>query len=241
MVTLNNRQTVGWLETDWQTGQTISVMEDGTHPAVVEYAFAVSTLNSPHNLAIGAFIGTVSGFSVTQLAFTAELIGGIASGQTLAEIVKLAKAKIAANVINAYAKDVLGIAGGALAEGLGGLAFKCFGALSQPPSAEWGKPLPNLFFDENGGPLFIGSCLLDVVKELSGASKADGLGKAMLGGMLVGMSMGLVWISYNYPGDPPVFPFLSIPLSDGPAQSPPGSQAGVDLNVVQDSLFFLAC
>ena len=123
---------------------------------MVEYAFAVSTLNSPHNLAIGAFIGTVSGFSVTQLAFTSELIGSIGSNTTLAEIVRQAKTKIGVDVIQRFATDFLGAGAGLSGlgglEGLGSAALTCFGGAVG--NAGWGL----LFLQHQVKRPLIGRC-----------------------------------------------------------------------------------
>ena len=56
-------------------------------------------------------------------------------------------------------------------------------------------------------------------------------------GTIIGMGTALAWITYNIPVDPQVFSFLSSPLGPGPTSVTPGSQPGVNAQLVLDGFF----
>ena len=180
MLSLNGKTTIGWFETDKVTGQTISVMEDGGHPALVEYsAFRKIVFAGPVSKNLFRLIGTLHGFGAGILIFLGVFIGAINSGQPFAEAVKSAK--------------------------------KAIGLVSQ-------KILIEL-------KLFL---LLPRVKPAV---------KAFNKGFEEGIELAKNWINRNLPVDPPVFPFLSSDLGDGPAPIPPGAQPGVTVHLIPDEFF----
>lgn len=56
-------------------------------------------------------------------------------------------------------------------------------------------------------------------------------------GFTIGTRIAREWINRNLPADPPVFRFLSSDLGPGPALVPPGSQPGVNAQIVLDGFF----
>lgn len=229
MVSVNGTPTIGWLETDWRTGRTISVMEDGAHGAITEYANILSlTLNSPLNASMAAFIGTMHGWTSTMISFTGEFIGNIVTGGTLEEIIKKVKEKIAADILPKALDAALGIKVGPLQlMDAGKKAWGCFQGTLDAQSGEF---------------VGIAKCLKDIAKTVlglgaMGSGLTSELETAYKGGVVVGMGIGLIWISRNFPGDPPVFPFLSTDLAPGPAPIAPGAQPGVSVQLISDSLF----
>jgi hypothetical protein len=71
-----------WLESDPATGYTISTGEDGTHQAIVDYAFLVyDAANSSQNSVTAGFIGKMGGFGIVGIGFTAAVLETLATGQ----------------------------------------------------------------------------------------------------------------------------------------------------------------
>ncbi len=66
MVLLNDSETIAWYEIDVLTGETIDVMEDGQHQALVEYAMLQQSSVNEFAFAV---IGFLHGFAVYGLAF----------------------------------------------------------------------------------------------------------------------------------------------------------------------------
>ena len=229
MVPINGSPTIGWLETDWRTGRTTSVMEDGAHGAITEYANILSlTLNSPLNASMAAFIGTMHGWTSTMISFTGEFIANIVTGGTLEEIIKKAKEKIAADILPKALDAAMGIKVGPLQlMDAGKKAWGCFQGTLDAQSGEF---------------VGIAKCLKDIAKTVLGlgaigSGVTSELETAYKGGVVVGMGIGLIWIARNFPGDPPVYPFLSTDLAPGPAPIAPGTQPGVSVQLIPDALF----
>ncbi len=232
VVTIAGKQTVGWLETDWRTGHTISVMEDGGHQGIVEYITAVhDRLSNPLNAGTVAFIGTIHGWAIAQIEFAGELLSNLLSGGPLEEAVKEAKKKVAERLSEKFIEAVLNVPiTPAKLLKAGKDAFGCFNGtlIALDPGNQK---------DEK----FIGitKCLFDLSKKVLGVPDVlpSELKEAYEGGLVAGMGLGLVWIQRNFPGDPPVFPFLSTDLAPGPAPVAPGSQPGVSVQLIPDPLF----
>lgn len=239
MVTINGKQTVAWLEIDWKTGHAISVMEDGGHQAFAEYAAATALIAGPWNASMSAWIGTVHGWAITQYAFMGALIQGIANsveeGTSVEEVLKEAKEEVAKKILPKFVEAVIGIALPAEAIGEAGAeAAKCIAGGSIEVLVGEIKTGEEKFTK-------ITTCLLSVGTKIIGIPDPvdAGLGDAYKAGVVIGMGLGLGFLEYNVPGDPPVFPFLSSPLAAGPAPVAPGAQAGVAAQIVPDALFYL--
>ncbi len=178
MVTVNGKPTIAWLETDRNTGHTISVMEDGGHQTFIEYLEFLDFLNFfglfplPEGSDAVEFIGLFHGFGLTNLSFIGHLLGQLNNGNPFAEAAKNAKTKAARemNIIAAF---------------------------------------------------FIN------------AAEVGSFGS----GFKEGITHGIDWIKRNVPVDPPVFPFLSSDLGPGPAPVAPGTQPGVNAQLVLDGFF----
>lgn len=234
MVMIDGRETVGWLETDLITGETISVFEDGGHLAIAEYAAIINhVLTSPLNLAVTAFIGGVQGYGLSQLQFAGEFIGDLFALGSVETAAKSAKAKVAKNLIEEYGKQVLGLAKTQVTSYVNGVlgapdkTTKCFAGILAGGGIE------------NVSVISIGKCVENEIKTFfKGKTGLSALEKSYKGGVLVGMAAGLAFLTYNFPGDPPVFPYLSVPLSDLPAPIAPNTVPGVDISVEREPLFF---
>lgn len=234
MVTIDGRETVGWLETDLITGETISVFEDGGHLAIAEYAAIINhVLTSPLNLAVTAFIGGVQGYGLSQLQFAGEFIGDLFALGSVEKAAKSAKAKVAKNLIEEYGKQVLGLAKTQVTSYVNGVlgapdkTTKCFAGILA------GGGIANV------SVISIGKCVENEIKTFfKGKTGLSALEKSYKAGVLVGMAAGLAFLTYNFPGDPPVFPYLSVPLGDLPAPITPNAVPGVNVSVEREPLFF---
>ena len=90
MVTIDGVQTVGWLETDVSTGETVSTFEDGSHGALFEYvAGFLYGLNTQGANTAG--IGKIHGIGASGITFSASVLSGIASSTQFANEVKNGK------------------------------------------------------------------------------------------------------------------------------------------------------
>ncbi|QSA98735.1 discoidin domain-containing protein [Methylococcus sp. EFPC2] len=240
MVTVDGRETVGWLETDWTNGHTISVLEDGSHGAIGEYIGVLYTAAAgPLNQAMLSWIGTIHGWAIAQYGFIGPFLSAVATkgvaGSSLAEVVKDAKSELENTVIPQVNKILQNATPTSMDE-LGKKAGKCLkGKLKE---AFVGGVTGS---GTGGGFLEVAQCLEDAAAELGGTVNpiAPALYDTYRKAVGLGLQLGLNWLKYNFPGDPAVFPFLSSPLAAGPVPVNPGSQAGVSAQIVNDSLFYL--
>ncbi|MDC8012749.1 transglutaminase domain-containing protein [Tahibacter soli] len=83
-----------WLETDPNTGYTISTGEDGTHQALGEYGGLLLTLFGVDSLEtqMAKFIGQVNAAGVVGVAFTAAVVQAVASGGAFGDLGQAVKA-----------------------------------------------------------------------------------------------------------------------------------------------------
>ncbi len=76
-----------WLETNPNTGYTISTLEDGSHGALVEYAFSLwQSVLSSQGAPIGQIIGRVNAIGVFGIALTASIIESIAQQRPFSDM-----------------------------------------------------------------------------------------------------------------------------------------------------------
>jgi uncharacterized repeat protein (TIGR01451 family) len=93
-VVVNGKPYSVWLESDPNTGYTISTGEDGTHQALGEYAgllldlFGVDSLETQ----MAKFIGQVNSAGVVGVAFTAAVVQAISSGNAFTGLAQAVKA-----------------------------------------------------------------------------------------------------------------------------------------------------
>ena len=231
MVNVNGKETIGWLETDWRTGHTISVMEDGGHQALVEYA---PLTNNPANTTAGFFIGAALGFTEGNITFLTEFLKGLNEGNDpLALVIKKAKMAVASKIIMSFAnKFGTSILLGGTASDL----FNCF--VKMDPTA------PITGGDIIGGwnaKEFSQCALQSLIKMGFSAlpSPKGSLDIAIFIGTAGGMAMSYGWITRNFPVDPTVFPFLSVDLAPGPDPIEPGPEPVLAVQIVSDELFTL--
>ncbi|MBK8741297.1 MAG: putative Ig domain-containing protein [Betaproteobacteria bacterium] len=87
-VMVGGKAVTGWLETDPNTGYTISTFEDGTHGALVEYGFTLlsSVTADPVANQLGGFIGRVNAVGVFGVAFMSAVLQTIASGDPFGSV-----------------------------------------------------------------------------------------------------------------------------------------------------------
>ena len=77
-VTVGGAPVTAWLETNPNTGYTISTLEDGSHGALVEYAFSLwFSVLTAQGAPIGQLIGRVNAIGVFGIALTASIIDSI--------------------------------------------------------------------------------------------------------------------------------------------------------------------
>jgi hypothetical protein len=203
MVQLNGQTTVGWLQTDWSTGQTIFVMEDGEHQALIEFAAVqFASGNQPVFLAFG---GTLNGFAMTQLGFLSSVLGGLGTGAPFAAVIKSAKQEIADSIIKDAVQLVVGQV--PLPEDINSLLTIVLEIARGADGLALGNILTNP--DTNVYNL-IPLTVQVLINHTSGAPPDS---TAFQVGILLGEMAGLAWIEANFQNDPPVFPFLSTELS----------------------------
>ena len=86
-VTVGGASVTAWLETNPNTGYTISTLEDGSHGAFVEYVFAVSqSLLTSQAAPMGQFIGRVNAIGVFGIALTAAIIDSIVQQRPFSDL-----------------------------------------------------------------------------------------------------------------------------------------------------------
>ncbi len=78
MVTVNGATTVGWWETDPNTGHTISHFVNGGHQALVQFV-AVQLVSSIFSPNIVTFIGRVEGFALVGIVYAASVLDVVAT------------------------------------------------------------------------------------------------------------------------------------------------------------------
>ncbi len=78
MVTVNGVTTVGWWETDPNTGHTISHFVNGGHQAIAEFA-GEEVSATEYNAKVAELIGNVEGFSLVGIAYAASILEVIAN------------------------------------------------------------------------------------------------------------------------------------------------------------------
>ena len=240
MVEVNGKQTLAWLESEWGTGYTVGVLEDGSHGAIAEYAGLLSgILDSDLNVKMGTFIGTVNGWAVSQILFTTELLNHLFSDGPVENAIKNAKNALAKpeagkkSLLEEAASMVLGYAAPNVSKIIdaGNKALGCFNGTL-------------LAFDKTNTSSTkfndITSCLKSLYKTVLGIPEVPGnkLADAFKAGFTAGLGMGYQWITRNFPGDPPVYPILSTDLAE-PNAITPGTAPGVALLVGLDPLFTL--
>ncbi len=166
VVTVSGVAVNAWLETDPNTGYTISTLEDGSHGAFVEYVFAVAAqISSSQAAVMGQLIGRVSAVGVFGIALTSAILDSIAAqrpfsglGQqlrnTLAPILKgvVQSVKAELDLMGLLAIEMEGPAGivkemlTGLIEGLDDMTKMFAGENGDPP-------LPRLLFSSATPPL----------------------------------------------------------------------------------------
>ena len=72
-VTIGNQETIGWFLIDTISGETTDMMENGQHPATLEYGLLISVPSFQQLLF--AIIGFFHGFAAYGLAFLGEIMG----------------------------------------------------------------------------------------------------------------------------------------------------------------------
>jgi uncharacterized membrane protein len=203
MVTVNGQTTVGWLETDWSTGHTTDVMEDGGHQELVEF---VALLASPQNIAAASFAGTLDGFAISQLKFLGNVLGGLNSGRPFATVVKLAKLDLVTDLVKDYASLLVG-------------TIPIPGDVNALIAL--GLEIAKIIGGFGAGKLLTGKSpdFLDIGKsvfELIVGTAIPGAGAITTGyeaGLVAGSALGIAYLFTNLPGDPPAFNFLSTELA----------------------------
>jgi uncharacterized membrane protein len=79
MVTVNGVTTVGWWETDPNTGHTISHFVNGGHQALAEFVAVQLTDSVGANPSVVKFIGEMEGFALVGIAYAAAVLQTVAS------------------------------------------------------------------------------------------------------------------------------------------------------------------
>ena len=212
MVQINGQTTVGWLETDWSTGHTISVMEDGEHQALVEYP---SIISNPLNTGAAAYIGTMQGFSLSQIAFLGKLLEDVSGGTPFKEAVQDAKSEIVREAFDIYKKLFNKYIATPIEEEIFQSMLKDLGQAIAPFAelVQLDNVINTLTSDDfvKIGKLILTQFNTFLSKPLP--EDAALLFVAHAEGLIAGMGLGLAWIYRNFPDDPSVFPFLSTDLS----------------------------
>ncbi len=89
VVNVQGTPVTAWLETDPNTGYTISTMEDGSHGAFVEYLFLLAGVEiSYFEDAQAQFIGRVSAIGVFGVAFMSAVLESVANADGFGDIAK---------------------------------------------------------------------------------------------------------------------------------------------------------
>ncbi len=202
MVTVNGQTTVGWWETNPNTGHTISHFANGGHQAIVE-AVVVDVANSYVTGKIKEFIGRMEGLGFAGIEFAGAVLSGVAADNLKVTKQILANPPPLGNIppppnptptqkyFNTLAGDLLTI-GASLAKASGPGAGGQFGLAV------------------NG---FLGSL------------------QAFEGGLASGYYDGIKWLTANLPADPDVLQFVSTPLGPVPTPTP-GSTPGVQVGAL---------
>lgn len=87
VVTVGGSPVTAWLETDPNTGYTISTLEDGSHGAFVEYVFAVAaSISSSQAAVLGQLIGRVNALGVFGIALTSAIIDSITQQRPFSDL-----------------------------------------------------------------------------------------------------------------------------------------------------------
>jgi large repetitive protein len=233
-VNIDNVPQIAWFETDWETGHTIGVMEDGGHQALAEYT-SIIRLDNPANLGSSYYIGSSFGYVKGTFIFLGKFLENYSSGKPFSESVKLAKLEVFKDILLGHIKGATDELWGIVGDEIGdfpknildfcAVYFPCFNAFS------------GLGQDPVNSAIPIAECLLTQNTALF-QEEASTVQKVFKAGTVAGMWAFLMWSIYETPLDPPVFQFLSSSPHPELPNVIPGDHAEVNIQLQPDELFY---
>jgi probable HAF family extracellular repeat protein len=204
MVTVNGVTTVGWWETNPNTGHTISHFVNGGHQATVE-AVAVNVAKGQIQSQIVKFIGGVEGNGLAGIEFAAAVLDGAAANSLKVTKAILANPPALGNLQPPpNPGPILG-----------------FFNMTASLLLSVGKAYAKLQFADNEG-LQLGLSVYGFTSTVN----------TFESNLAAGYYSGLKWLTANYLKDPDILDFISTPLGLPQPTLNPGATPGVQVGTV---------